>query len=148
MFCPNCGTGNAEGAKFCANCGLEMAEKTNQTPAAGQAQPQQPYNVQPPYNNQIPYGQPNYNQHTKAPGSTAANSSIICALVCLATFAIIFLFDYMLFFGIVFGITAIVQGAQAIKNGNSGAKATAGLVLGIISTLAWAVVWILYFLAW
>ena len=33
MFCPNCGTGNEEGARFCRNCGFDMMRASqNETP--------------------------------------------------------------------------------------------------------------------
>ena len=36
MFCPNCGTQNADGAKFCAKCGgaLQSAAPVNQQPVS------------------------------------------------------------------------------------------------------------------
>ena len=39
MFCPNCGTQNADGVRFCANCGNNLMPDANAAPA----QPQAPY---------------------------------------------------------------------------------------------------------
>ena len=41
MFCPNCGTQNADGVRFCANCGNNLMPDANAAPA----QPQAPYTV-------------------------------------------------------------------------------------------------------
>ena len=43
MFCPNCGTQNADGAKFCAKCGgaLQSAAPVNQQPVSEQPIPAQ-----------------------------------------------------------------------------------------------------------
>jgi hypothetical protein len=39
MYCPNCGTPNADGSKFCAKCGKAMPIGTAQPPAASAPQP-------------------------------------------------------------------------------------------------------------
>jgi hypothetical protein len=39
MYCPSCGTPNADGSKFCAKCGKDMPPGAPQSPAASQAQP-------------------------------------------------------------------------------------------------------------
>jgi len=39
MFCPNCGTQNADGVRFCANCGTNLIPDANAAPV----QPQAPY---------------------------------------------------------------------------------------------------------
>lgn len=44
----------------------------------------------------------------------------------------------LFFFGLIFGIVAIVNANTCKKAGYSGGKATAGLVLGIIDIIGWA----------
>lgn len=54
MFCPNCGTQNADGAKFCSGCGNTLTPDVNaapvqpQAPYAAPAQPVAPITAMPP----------------------------------------------------------------------------------------------------
>jgi len=78
MFCPNCGTQNADGSAFCSNCGAALAVNNNQVSqqasyqsnpafqqiATGNSQPQQNYQQTPDVANaqNTGYNQvPNYN---------------------------------------------------------------------------------------
>ena len=77
MFCPRCGTQNADGTRFCACCGAPLADQPQDT--AGQYQPGQPeppaygqprngpyqsgqYQSGPYPHGQPPYAQPPYGQ--------------------------------------------------------------------------------------
>lgn len=111
MFCPNCGTNNAEGATFCVNCGAP----TNATPA-------QPVNyqsapVQPAYGYQP--------QPAKDAGKGFAIASLVLGIISL------FMFAYIC------GTLAIVFAVVAKKKGSTNKMATAGLVLGIVGVASW-----------
>ena len=152
MNCPNCGAQNPDNALFCSNCSGRM-DGTPQPVFDPQQQayvwPQQQQNVQPPqppygqqyqqpyqqqpYGSQYqqPYGQnyQNYQQrygNNAKPGSGAATTSLVCGIVGL------------FFLGIALGIIAIVQGNRAKKLGYPGGKATAGIVLGILDLVGFA----------
>ena len=43
MFCPNCGTQNADGAKFCSGCGAPLGAQQPQQQYQQPQQPQQQY---------------------------------------------------------------------------------------------------------
>ncbi len=57
MFCPNCGTQNADTAAFCANCGSPL--KSTSMPGGGGSQPNP--NPTPPPGNYNPNPNPGYN---------------------------------------------------------------------------------------
>ena len=80
---------------------------------------------------QVPpqYGQPyqqNYYAGQKHPADGTATAALVCGIIGL------------FIFGLILGIIAIVQGSRAKKLGYPGGKATAGIVLGIIDIVAWA----------
>lgn len=80
MTCPNCGSANADDAKFCWNCGTALS---------GAAQPQGPYQS-PSYQTQnAPYQGQSQFQPT-APGGRSVGKNI--AIGCLVAVIIVFLF--------------------------------------------------------
>lgn len=134
MFCQRCGTQNQENANFCSKCGQKMNDF--QTPIQYSI-PYQPQNTYPP---QTPYPQPQsyppyYQQEMamQAAANEAANNALVYGIICIFTF------------GLLFGILAVVQGNKANKFGYIGGKATAGIVLGIIGIVGWAIVIIMIF---
>ena len=139
MFCPKCGTQNADNTIYCVQCNERMDEA--QQPAyAQQQQGYQGYNqqgYQPPpyvppvqqsyYNQPYQQQQPYYGLPLPHPGDSAASASLVCGIIGI------------FFFGLILGIIALVQGAKAKKLGYTGGKATAGIVLGVIDLVGWAV---------
>ena len=91
-------------------------------------QPQQPYGQQFPVQPQAPYGQPYMPVSMEPAGEKAATGSLVCGIISLFCA------------GFILGIIAIVQGNKAKKLGYSGGKATAGIVLGVIGLIGWALV--------
>lgn len=150
--CPNCNA-PLNGEKFCPNCGTRVNEPqpTYHDPYAQPQQPQDPY-AQNPYNQpqqpQNPYNQPQQPQNPQDPFAyppqapyeyreqqQQKNNKATTALVC----GIISLFC----FGFILGIIAIVNGVQAQnelkKTNSSSGAAIAGIVLGIIGLVGWAI---------
>lgn len=60
MYCPNCGTENADSAAFCQSCGQPL--RTGAPPGAGPAQSGQP-TYQPPYQPPAPGSVPRIPSH-------------------------------------------------------------------------------------
>jgi len=89
-------------------------------------QPQQGYGQPQP-----PYGQP-YQQNYYVPqeqlGKSAATASLVCGIIGLFVL------------GLILGIIAIVQGRKAKALGYTGGMATAGIVLGVIGLIGWAII--------
>ena len=135
MFCRNCGKQIDDNAVFCPHCGC-------QTMSAGQQQPPQ---VQPAWQQPqaTPMGQPyvqpfNPNPQTAAKGTNGLG---------IAGFVVGLL---SLWLGVYFCITAIVGLVLSIisvvkmKNYKScNGLAIAGLVLSIIATVIWGLVWLI-----
>ena len=125
MKCNRCGYENDAASEYCASCG----EKLN----SDYQQPQ--YNSQ--YNNNGQYyngeqysnnGQYNQNQNTWSGKATAGLTCGIISLFCA---------------GLILGILAIVfslQGKRELREkGAPTGTATAGLILGIIGLVGWAI---------
>jgi len=116
MFCPKCGTMQDDKAQFCMSCGTNIANTQQSSQQSFQQSFQQDY------------------QQTAQPGNGAATVSLICGIVGL------------FFFGLILGIIAIIQGNSARKQGYVGAKATIGIVLGILDVV-FGVVGVLFMIA-
>ena len=147
IICDKCGAQNNDGSQVCSHCNqpITAAQQGYARPQPygqqGHGQPPSPYgnpyqpNVQqggypPPPS---PYGQPyqqNYYYPQKHPGESAATGALVCGIIGL------------FFLGLVLGIIAIVQGRKAVRLGYPGGKATAGIVLGVISLIGWAIIMI------
>jgi len=138
MYCSKCGTLLSENDMYCSKCGTSVQLQQ------GYGQPQQPYQQtqepqqqiyqpqqqpqQETYQHQQQPNQPqqqNYRQPQEQPGQGAAIAALVCGLVGI------------LFFGIILGVIAIVQGNKAKNLGNTSGMAQAGFVLGIIDVVGW-----------
>ena len=98
MFCPNCGTQNADNVAFCAGCGTKLgADQPVQQPVSevpvyeAPAQPQQPAYQQPVYQTpaqpqqpvyQQPY-QPAYQQPSVVPGKGMGIAGMVLGIIAL-----------------------------------------------------------------
>ncbi|MGI6152683.1 MAG: DUF4190 domain-containing protein [Christensenellaceae bacterium] len=95
-------------------------------------QQQQPYGGPPPYQQQPPYA-----SNEPMPGKGAGIASLVCGII-----------GFLIpFFGIVLSIIALVLGNSARKILPDGQRglATAGWICGIIGTVLWAVVLVIFF---
>jgi len=131
MTC-SCGAQIAEGTNYCAVCGAAILQY--QQPDQGQPYQGQPYHPgqqyypdQPNYQNQQNYYQNASNQNNRAANS-AATASLACGIIGLIVA------------GLILGIIAIVQGNKAKRLGYAGGKATAGIIMGVIDIVAWALI--------
>ena len=156
MKCPYCYNEQIDGSAFCEKCGANLKPaaqrqdnpfqpsqpQQNMYPPDSQQQGgQQPYN---PYGQQNqqgnnPYGQqgqgniyqpPNQQNADYERYAKQAKTALICGIISLFCA------------GMILGIVAIVQGAQASKSlksiGAPTGNATAGIILGIIGLVGWA----------
>ena len=86
MFCPKCGTNNADGAAFCVSCGAPLQQ-------APQGQPQQPqqngYNYQQPQQNGYGWQQPAAPQPPKKNKKTMAIVISIAAVLVVAAIVVV-----------------------------------------------------------
>ena len=104
MFCPNCGTQNADNAAFCAGCGAKLSVEQPvyepQQPAVEPQQPvsepqqpvyQQPVYQQPAYQQpayqqpvyQQPFQQPVYQQPVTVPGKGLGIAGMVLGIIAL-----------------------------------------------------------------
>ena len=116
MFCPNCGTQNAEGTAFCAGCGANLNAK--------QAPVQQPVYQQPVYQ------QPVYQQPAANPGKGLGITGMVLGIVALVFFCSWYISIPCAIIG------AALSGVSMKKAQDAGAKnglAVAGLVCSVIA---------------
>jgi len=145
--CPDCYKEISDKAPSCINCGYPTKPTTDlddnviqqrsanyaNNPSLYQQQSQpvsSQYNYAP---SQEVYYQQAIQQNEQA-AKKAANTSFTCGIVGL------------FFAGLIFGIIAIAQGNKAKNLGYTGKDASAGIVLGVIAIIAWAIIvyfWIL-----
>jgi hypothetical protein len=135
MFCPNCGSNNADGVAFCANCGTKLDNQQPQQeaqPQYQQPQYQQPQYQQPQQQYQAPY-QPPYvpTAPVAVPGKGLGITSMILGIIalsftCLLSYLTIFLSIPGLILGCIGNSKAKSVGA---KNG----MAVAGIITSAIS---------------
>lgn len=161
MFCPNCGTQNADNVTFCAGCGSKLAadqpaqQPVSETPVyeapaqaptyEAPAQPQQPVYQQPVYQTpaqpqqpayQQPY-QPAYQQPPVVPGKGMGIAGMVLGIIALVFGCCT---EYVSIPCAVIGlILSIVAMSKAKKAGMKNGCAVAGLVCCCIS-LALAVI--------
>lgn len=115
MYCPNCGSANAEGATVCANCGQQLAPTAAPAPPAPPAPPVAPAQPAPPvapagyaappappagYQPQPGYAQPQPAYTSPAPAGQPVKSHLVMAI--LATF----------FCCLPFGVVGIIFASQ------------------------------------
>lgn len=109
MYCPNCGSANAEGATVCANCGQQLAPTAAPTPPVPPAPPAPPaapagYAAPPAppvgYQPEPGYAQPQPVYTSPAPAGPPVKSHLVMAI--LATF----------FCCLPFGVVGIVFASQ------------------------------------
>ena len=140
MRCPYCSFEQNDSAAFCEKCGANLKpaqQPLEQNPY--QQQPQQPYGQQNPYQQQPqqpyqPYPPPYPpSAYDIGPAQKQAKSAMICGIIGLFCF------------GLIIGIIALVMGIQSraklvkanVQEGQG--QALAGIILGIIGLVGWAV---------
>ncbi len=106
QYCSNCGTKVEESWNICPNCGANLRDEVRF--------PSQPVRYQP---------QPTLQYVSKSPSNTYGVASLILAILGLCGC------------GLIFGIIAIILGANGRTKDYSPGLATAGLVLGIIDII-------------
>ena len=137
MFCPNCGSNNADGVAFCANCGCQLDNQQPQQQAAPQPefqQPQAPFQQpQAPFQQpQAPF-QPPYVPTAPAsvPGKALGITGMILGIVGLALLCI--LGPFALLLGIVGVILSGIGYSQSKKANCKNGMAVAGIVCSSIT---------------
>ncbi len=135
MFCPNCGSNNADGVAFCANCGTKHDNQQPQQeaqPQYQQPQYQQPQYQQPQQQYQAPY-QPPYvpTAPVAVPGKGLGITSMILGIIALSFTCLL---SYLTFF---LSIPALILGcignSKAKSVGGKNGMAVAGIVTSAIS---------------
>lgn len=133
MFCPNCGTQNADDVMFCANCGAKMgAEQAPAQPAYQQPVYQQPAYQQPTY--QAPA------QPATVPGKGLGITGMVLGIISLVLFCILYISIPCSIVG------AILSGVGLKKAKDAGMKngmAVAGLVCSVIALGICIISWVL-----
>jgi len=154
MIC-SCGARYPDSDEFCIYCGARNPQyqppDPNEHLSSGALDPGQPlYPGQPPYPGQTPtygqtpypeqqpsYGQQPYqDQYSNSPQANgAATGSLVCGIIGFFVA------------GLILGLVAITQSKKAKRLGYVGGKATAGMVLGVIDVIAWAILVVLMLIA-
>ena len=130
MFCPNCGTQNADGTAFCAGCGSNLS--------AQQAPVQQPVYQQPAYQ-QPAYQQPVYRQPASVPGKGLGVTGMVLGIVALVLFCYAYISIPCAIIGAALSGVSMKKAQEAgMKNG----LAVAGLVCSVVA-LAICVVYLI-----
>ena len=122
-FCNGCGTQLEANAAFCSKCGKTSGASVPNN--ANAAPPQQPY---PPYG----YNPHGYYPPVQQPGHGLAVGSMVLGIVSL----IFSWFPYLIPLSIVGTVLAVV----AMKQGNKGGMAIAGLICSLIALIISAIV--------
>lgn len=121
MFCTKCGNHNPEGAQKCSFCGAELNTD------------QYSYQTSEPVNQQSPYQQPNYQSYpqypSEIPGKGLGIASLICGIVSLVLFCIIYISIPAAIAGLITGCMAKSK-AKAVRQSNG--VAVAGIVCSSI----------------
>lgn len=116
MFCPNCGTQNADGTAFCAGCGANLN--------AQQAPTQQPVYQQPVYQ------QPIYRQPASVPGKGLGVTGMVLGIVALVFFCSWYISVPCAIIGAALSGVSMKKAQEAgMKNG----LAVAGLVCSVVA---------------
>lgn len=140
MFCSACGSSLVPGAMHCGNCGSAVSTAAPMATETDQAQPfGQP--AQAAYGNQHPYQQPYGQQYPPQGYYPSANPSgkAIAALV-LSLFGISIL-------GLILGYSARTEIRTSQGRVGGDGLALAGIILGWIGTIGWALFWVLIIVA-
>lgn len=151
MFCPNCGTQNADNAAFCAGCGAKLSVEQPvyepQQPAVEPQQPvsapqqpvyQQPVYQQPAYQQPVyqqayqqPFQQPVYQQPVTVPGKGLGIAGMVLGIIALLFTCCS---EYISIPCAVIGlILSIVSLSKAKKAGMKNGCALAGIICTCIS---------------
>jgi len=122
MFCPKCGTQNADGVSFCANCGANLM------PAAPAAAPAPQYQPQP-----APQYQP---QSQPVPSPTpvlvykAPKANVLCIVGFITSLVSIFLGGTTAIISLILCIIGLSSASK--KNERGRGQAIAGLIISIV----------------
>lgn len=140
MFCPNCGSNNADGVAFCANCGCQLNQQPQQQaapqPEYQQPQPEfqqpQPEFQQPQQQYQPPYQPPFVpNASAPVPGKGLGITGMVLGIVSLVLLC--FLGPFSLILAIVGVILSGIGYSQSKKANAKNGMAVAGIVCSSIA---------------
>ena len=137
MFCPNCGTQNADNVAFCAGCGTKLG---TEQPIVQQPVVQQPVYQAPVQPQQPVYQQPAYQQKPAVPGKGLGITGMILGIVSLVLFCFLYISIPCAIVGAILSGVALKKAKDAgMKNG----MAVAGLVCSLIALGICVVYWVL-----
>jgi len=124
MFCKNCGAQQPDNSKFCTSCGSSIAAAQQPIQQPVQSAPQQQFSQA--QQSQQQFSQPIVAQQMTQAGDGEATTSLICGIAGLVL-------CWIPIIGLILNILAIVFARKAKGKGSIGAKATIGMVLGIVA---------------
>ena len=135
MFCPNCGSNNADGVAFCANCGTKLDNQQPQQeaqPQYQQPQYQQPQYQQPQQQYQAPY-QPPYvpTAPVAVPGKALGIVGMILGIISVSFFCLLYYFTFI--FSIPGLILGCIGNSKAKSVGAKNGMAVAGIITSAVS---------------
>ena len=144
MFCPNCGTQNADGVKFCANCGANLMPDANQAPVipvqpVPQAQPQPQQYAAP-----APAPAPSYtsNMPPVTPvGPLPQKTNVMCIVGMITSFVSILLVGTTALISLILSIIGLISAGK--KNERGKGQAITGIIISsvlIVTLLIGAIV--------
>ena len=129
MFCPNCGTQNADGVSFCANCGANLM------PAAPAAAPAPQYQPQPAPQYQ-PQSQP-VPSPTPVLVSQSPKKNVLCIVGFIASLVSIPLVGTTAIISLILCIIGLASASK--KNEKGKGQAIAGLIISIVLIIIWII---------
>lgn len=146
MFCPNCGSRNADGVKFCANCGKDLAPAAapQAAPAPMQTPPPAPAPVQPvePVQPVAPVQQvaPAANPAPQAMPIAAMpqqKTNVLCIVGFIGSLVSIVLGGTTSIIFLILSIIGLISAGK--KNEKGKGQAIAGIIISAVLVVVWIV---------